>query len=452
MTFTCGLLADPSPLLEHLADLMATATIESLRTKVVTEFFHELLLNLVASEGKVKSGEEVIQWTKMANTADQSEDATRVHPLWNEHFCFVTEFPAGSIKGRLVAFFEQQDESMEDICPAKPEVTKPRDCDVIDDVTVAPAHSIIAEYPELAGRDVLEVISDLKQTTVDLCLNALEVTDEDDITDLKYPVFRLDPGARSVSLFQCELPADFLKDLGKQITTCPELRLLLIKETPHVAQELVSDLDRLTQITHLHLASELSQEHCSVLVQKVRCLTLLEELYLDEAQIGTPEAESLAESIHSWGAESPLKEYHLRGASPNNVSCGKLLQALAANCKQLETLYLIPKNVIGGVWESLPSPLEFPKLQYLNMKDTGLSGQDVQFLAGMASGPNALPGLTHLMIGFHNGEKNLRTEPREVREAFHVLVKKVKVLTVDQKDKVYWDKEDIVERLKAAAV
>ena len=108
-----------------------------------------------------------------------------------------------------------------------------------------------------------------------------------DRSQIKRPVFKLAPQARSVTLYQCKLPTSICTDLGEQLKSRTKLRALYIPEQPDIAWEVVSSVGQMTDLIHLNLEScELTEEQCSVLCQQLQLIHHLERLDLSENPIG----------------------------------------------------------------------------------------------------------------------------------------------------------------------
>ena len=104
---------------------------------------------------------------------------------------------------------------------------------------------------------------------------------------------------------------------------------------------------------------------------------LIWDTYLGEA------GRHLAQSIRSWGDNSPITEISLPGCGMQGDAGAELLQSLSA-CKQLIHLDLHDNNLTGCLSCFLSnSHPGLPQLQELNLRRTGLNKEDLQHLSNI---------------------------------------------------------------------
>ena len=121
----------------------------------------------------------------------------------------------------------------------------------------------------------------------------------------------------------------------------------------------------------------------------------LEALDLTDSSIGCNGAEALADSITSWGLNSPLKILALTNCK---ITSGLELLKSLAYCLKHECLEL-SQNPLARSLKDLPPNTSFPDLRWLYLSQTSLTGEDIQALAAVIKN-KGMPSLQDFQFGY----------------------------------------------------
>ena len=124
----------------------------------------------------------------------------------------------------------------------------------------------------------------------------------------------------------------------------------------------------------------------------------LKDIDMTHNKIGSTGAKKLAESIKSWGPDPVLTHLHLEDCSIDASGCIPLIEALAS-CRKLSWL-IISNNPIGGTFESLDPHLVYPRLCIVDTRDTSLTEGDIRSIAAIINN-QGLPELDWVYLGYH---------------------------------------------------
>ena len=133
------------------------------------------------------------------------------------------------------------------------------------------------------------------------------------------------------------------------------------------------------------------------LMESLQSCRRLKDLHMERNNIGTTGAKKLATSIKSWIPHSVLKLLCVESCSIDASGCIPLMEALAS-CGQLRTLRIC-NNPIGGAFEAVSPHLVYPRLEHIVTSDSSLTEGDIQNIATMINNKR-LPLLKNLTLGY----------------------------------------------------
>ena len=150
--------------------------------------------------------------------------------------------------------------------------------------------SIFINDPYVEGIDVLD---NLKQTILNLCINGLRVDVQAYSRDKR--VFKMDSNANMVLIGYSGIPSSVMQKLAEDSSYCFQMKTFAIEDASHIETG-VNRIQGLTRLSTLILNyCGLSSEHTSILCEKLKSLMGLEVLELNQNPIGSKGALKLAE-------------------------------------------------------------------------------------------------------------------------------------------------------------
>ena len=256
---------------------------------------------------------------------------------------------------------------------------------------------------DLPREEILTALSKQKQTITYLRIGFRDIYPRhiDSRTtvkdgDINFP--QLDGNARYFHIEYLLLPLNIEEDLGHQLSSRDKLQHLHIPKMTHTAPLIVRNIAAKTNLTHLDIRHcGLPEDLCIILCEQLQSLHRLQYLNLSKNHIGSEGAERLAESIASWGPDSPLKSLYLSGCNIEASGAEKLLAALAS-CTELVVLF-ITNNRIGGAFEALSPRLVCPRLWDIWTVRTSLTEGDIRSIAARINN-QGLPRLDRLWLRY----------------------------------------------------
>ena len=187
--------------------------------------------------------------------------------------------------------------------------------------------SIFINDPHIEGIDVLDTISNLDQTILNLCINRLRVDAQVYSSDKR--VFKMDEDAKMVLVIDSMLPPSVMQDLANDSTSCLEMETLGIKDNSDV-ENFANNIEGLEWLFTLILNDcGLSSECTSILCEQLKSLKHLDFLELSHNPIGSAGAIKLAESIKNWGEYNSLTVLKLEYCSICKPGSSVLIDTLS---------------------------------------------------------------------------------------------------------------------------
>ena len=231
--------------------------------------------------------------------------------------------------------------------------------------------SIFINDPYIEGTDVLDTISNLNQTILNLCINGLRV-DEQQINEYDKYVFEMDEDANMVLITNSKVPPSVMQDLAEDSTSCFEMKTFGIENISHV-ENFTNNIEGLECLSTLILNDcGLSSEHTSILCEQLESLKNIEVLELSRNHIGSEGAIKLAESIKNWGEYNSLWQLKLEYCSICKPGSSELMDSLNS-CEDMVDLFLSGNKIENEGAECLvKSIMEWHRLPDLYLEDCGL--------------------------------------------------------------------------------
>ena len=387
--FMCGIMDDPSPVIDHMCEQYA---------KEISTYPDD-----IAEEDYLfKITQEVRSKKQFLN------------PLCNERFYYVWELPLRQ-QSRLYFFGENFDwlnigDNANTTLKTYKRDPKEIDCSVLIWDTCLPP------------RYVLQAISTLRQTISCLCINEPFVLRDEACDNIPDHIFKLDPSATYIQIkSDVVLPTAISKHLGREISTCYNLSELRIPNQPFIAEEITDFLGKNRNLRTLDVVvCYLSENKVYKICEQLSQLSNIEHCDLSGNDLGDA-VSILAESIKSWGMNSSLTMLYLEHCNITADSCSKLLGALGV-CTNLFHLDL-SNNTIGGAFDSLISKPIYPQLMNLRLKNTSLTSGDIQTIDCLIK-ENKMPQLDYLFLSYVNLD-NLELDTLGTLEALNSIIQKV---------------------------
>ena len=318
-------------------------------------------------------------------------------PLCNRHFYYVTKLPlviqstvyVFGPRRRLQAIQNDAESTIESLIQ---KITEP--C------------AVVIESPSVEGHQILQAVSNIKQSITDLYIHDLEIesTNEDAtlkriIADLnimgsqpnqcdpfkwRNQLFQIDQHAKSIYITGegCNLPQNVQTDLGRQISLCSDLQSLKISGQPFMAKEVAHNLGQNVGLKHLDISE------CHLRHQRVRPMgfpNIAPLPLMNPANFATPMSMLEAFGVHGslFAGQSGFQ-----GECDPNEACGLSEDLCSVLCEQLKSLVHLKqlnlsKNPLGTkgahhLAESIRSWASVSALQYLSL--SGCKMQECGYL------------------------------------------------------------------------
>ena len=400
MKFTCGLLDDPTAVIDHICQ----------------EFSEDMRKNIRQGSGSLHVN--ILPLVEIAK--EMRSKKLRIDPLCNIHIHYVQEPPLRP-QSELFAFGpklflpnDDENDNNDDSNDDEPVVKRSNLPE--EDMHQLRTCAMIIDEPHMHGGDILEEVSVLRQSITDLFINKIKVKQNDlDMSQLNRPVFKMDPDVESITVESTSLPQFVLQDLGSSITSCRKIRSLKLTDIASLVA--VTETGNLTNIRYLNLMctrSSLSRDKCSILCQQLQSLRHLEELLLTGNPVGSQGAQHLADSIQSWGVDHGLKTLYLWDCEIDTQGCARILQALSfSQIRRID----ISRNEIDGALQAVGPKLVYPKLAQIDMAFGSLRSEDIRALS-ISIRKRKLPNLSLIQMTLDK----LIQQPDDTLEAIKVIV------------------------------
>ena len=390
--FMCGIMEDPSPAIDHICEQYATCM------KTERYGYHP-------QDHLFKIATEIRNKQKFLN------------PLCNDHIYFVWQLPLKR-QSRLYHFGRNLDwlnigDNANTTHKTHRRDRKENDCGVLIINTCLPP------------RDVLQVISTLRQTISYLRIYEPFVLPDEACDDIPDHIFKIDPSATYIQIkSDVVLPTAISKHLGRKISTCYNLSLLSIPNQPFIAAETTAFLGtkrylRILDVEDCYLSENKVYKICEQLSQ----LSNLKYCFLSGNAVGDA-VSVLSQSIKSWGTNTNLEYLYLQHCNITPRGCSRFLEALEV-CTNLGHLDL-SHNTIGGAFEALISKPVYPGLDTLYLNATSLTSGDIQAINSLIK-ENKMPRLHWLYLSYVNLD-NLEMDTLETLEALNSIIQKVPIV------------------------
>ena len=372
------MLKDAQIIVQHVCEKFTEMWVTRLRVKGVHGFGEWCLAPLIEIALEIQE--------KYIECIDPIHNVQCIDPIHNVHFNYVTTLPL-EIPSKMHVFGQRCS-----LIPHTVEVTG--NCRNLELDTC----SVIIDSPHLKGNDVLEAVSNLKQTIMDLFICNFNIS-TDDPAGGRECTFRLNCGLKSVIMRRTVLPPTLQKHLGMQLSSCHELRVLEIPGMEFIAQTVIKSLGLFEHLQYLDFGHcQLRQEKCGIVAVRARCLKYLNHVSLNRNCLGSHGARLLAASIKAWTPEHPLQELLLVDCKISVPGSVELLDALRG-CKQLLKLD-ISENPLSGSFKniSIEPGIVYTNLHSLGLGSSSLSGTDLRALSH-AIKRHSMPSLKQLEVG-----------------------------------------------------
>ena len=234
------------------------------------------------------------------------------------------------------------------------------------------------------------------QNISDLCVNGVH---------LYSSIFHLSEKAQSICFTDCILSKGFVWDLCTDISECKKLTRLQLIDNKHDLKEdimgkIISSNQRDPPLQVLNLSMFLMPESsCLFLTLALAQCKILTHLDLSHNHLGQA-GRNLAQSISSWGAETPLMVLSLHSTSVPEGVWPELLKSLST-CRRLTCLRLSGNTLTGSLSSFLGQPGDgLHVLEELWLNGTKLDAEDIQHLSSLVE-THKVPGLKYLDM-FYN--------------------------------------------------
>ena len=350
--FACGLATNPTTMVERMSELY------------VDEFMERLI---EVSSFDYDFGSPDISDDFISIARDITESS--ISPFCNRflHYVLQPSFPMSS----KLHIFDQEipdvwtedlyQKTLQKISSRSPNNDNPQS-----------SCSIFINDPYMEAIDVLDTISNLDQTILNLCINRLRVDAQVYSSDKR--VFKMDSNANMVLIGYSGIPSSVMQNLAEDSSYCFKMKTFAIEDASHVKTG-VNRIQGLTCLSTLILNyCGLSSEHTSILCEELKSLMGLEILELNENPIGSKGALKLAESIKNWGEYNSLWKLELKHCSICKPGSSVLMDSLSS-CKDMVDLFLSGNKIENEGAECLARSImawEQQGLRDLYLEDCGL--------------------------------------------------------------------------------
>ena len=411
--FMCGIMDDPSPVINHMCEQYATE------------------INTDPHDGYL------LQDHLFKITVEIRRKGKFLNPFCNDHIYFVWQLPLRK-QSRLYFFGQNLDWlNIGDnaITTYKNYKRYPKEIDC----------SVLIRNTCLPLRDVLQAISTLRQTITYLYIGKPFFLPREACDNIPAHIFKIDPSATFIVIERdVVLRTAINKHLGRKISTCYNLSELSIPNQPFIAVEITDFLGTNRNLWRLNVDNcYLSESKMAKLCEQFSQLSNLKLCYMSVNVLGDA-VSALSQSIKSWGVNNSLKALYLPHCNITADGCARLLEALMV-CTNLEELVL-SYNRIGGAFDALISKPKYPRLGYLYLDGTSLTSGDIQAIDSLIKG-NKMPRLVHMFLSYVNLD-NLELDTLETLESLSSIIQKVRFVSFWKGDH-HQDFKKIQERITA---
>ena len=311
---------------------------------VLINFELSLLIDIVH---EMKSRNETINEDSNEDDDEETnaeEEITVFDPLKNRHFYYVTKLPL-EIESTMYFFGRNgipqgiQSDNWSGNESIMQSITEP--C------------AVVIDSPCLEEHQVLEAVSNLKQSMTDLFIRNPKIENSNDDANLKrimadlkimgsHPdqwkghLLQIDRHAKSIRIYEksYNLPSNVQTDLGRQISLCNELQCLRIPKQPFIAKEVVHNLGQNVGLKYLDV------RECHLRHRRVHPIGFpnMQPLPLvNPATFATPMSMQGAFGLHGssglFGGQS-----NFQGDCNPTGTCGLSKDLCSILCQQLKSL------------------------------------------------------------------------------------------------------------------
>ena len=215
--FACGMLAHAQIIVQHVCEKFTEMWVTRLREMGVHGFDEWCLSPLIEIAHEIQE--------------------KCIDPFHNVHFNYITSLPLKMLSKMYV--FGQT-------CSLIPCAVE----EVMGSYLNLETCSVIIYSPHLKAKDVLEAISNMKQTLMDLFICNFNVTTDHQLGGGEF-TFKLNSNLKSVILRKTTLPPKLQKQLAIQLSSCNELKILEIPGLEFLAQIVTKSLGLFEHLPYL---------------------------------------------------------------------------------------------------------------------------------------------------------------------------------------------------------
>lgn len=391
LRFTCGLMSDPSPLVDHLYGVCVEKNLHQMRTEFslyttgIGHYVSNILFPLLYEESAV---------------ALPGNAFHNLHINYNDHHYW--PFTGGVIdnqpictRSRLYIFKDINAPVILNATePKRPEgkirgEAEGQECAIyITGSEVEATKSLLSACSRISGR---QPVSDL------MVVNAKW----GDAAEPMDAIPIMSKSAASVTIQNSTLPPQLTNGILDQLTECSTLCRLDLNSSEFKSNTKINISNSATTLTHLDLgytqmSPQLNESVCKQLAHVIH-LTFLS---LDNNNLGDA-GHHLAESISSWGPDPPLEYILISRNKMPTKACARILSVLS-RCKRLHRADL-PGNTLRNCLSNFV-PEDHPglhSLQELNVQDAALKKADLDHIIHLIVS-RKLPGLKRLVINLNS--------------------------------------------------
>ena len=225
------------------------------------------------------------------------------------------------------------------------------------------------------------------------------------------------PPLHELSLRNCSIPEQVWPELLQSLSSCKQLSHLDLSGNiiGEAGRYLTQSMGADAPLEHLNLGYSLIPEHVwSGLLQSLSSCKQLSYLDLSGNTIGEA-GHYLAQSIRSWGADTPLVHLDLTFCSIPQQVWPELLQSLST-CKQIRNLWFAENTVTGCLSSFLSEPHPGLNLfEQFDIEQTSMNNLDLQHLTHLIK-CNKLPRLKGLWLK-EDSWTNVEDELEQLKKA-----------------------------------